>query len=157
MCGIAAHFNFRGPATPLNLQLIAHRGPDAAGEWISADQRFWLGNTRLAILDLSPAGAQPMVDSSTGNVIVVNGEIYNHRALRKELGDADWRGTSDTETLLLGYARWGHRLLDRLKGMFAFVIYDHAQAASFSWRATALASSHSITRWMQEVSVSPPR
>ena len=131
MCGIAAHFNFRGPATPLNLQLIAHRGPDAAGEWISADQRFWLGNTRLAILDLSPAGAQPMVDSSTGNVIVVNGEIYNHRALRKELGDADWRGTSDTETLLLGYARWGHRLLDRLKGMFAFVIYDHAHREFF--------------------------
>ena len=131
MCGIAAHFNFRSPATPLNLQLIAHRGPDATGEWISADQRFWLGNTRLAILDLSPAGAQPMVDSSTGNVIVVNGEIYNHRALRKELGDADWHGTSDTETLLLGYARWGHRLLDRLKGMFAFVIYDHAHCEFF--------------------------
>ena len=131
MCGIAAHFNFRGPATPLNLQLIAHRGPDAAGEWISADRRFWLGNTRLAILDLSPTGAQPMVDSATGNVIVVNGEIYNHRALRTELGDADWRGTSDTETLLLGYARWGRRLLDRLKGMFAFVIYDHARQEFF--------------------------
>ena len=131
MCGIAAHFNFRGPATPLNLQLLAHRGPDAAGEWISADRRFWLGNTRLAILDLSPTGAQPMVDSATGNVIVVNGEIYNHRALRTELGDADWRGTSDTETLLLGYARWGHQLLDRLKGMFAFVIYDHARQEFF--------------------------
>ena len=131
MCGIAAHFNFRGPATPLNLQLLAHRGPDAAGEWISADRRFWLGNTRLAILDLSPTGAQPMVDSATGNVIVVNGEIYNHRALRTDLGDADWRGTSDTETLLLGYARWGHQLLDRLKGMFAFVIYDHARQEFF--------------------------
>ena len=131
MCGIAAHFNFRGPATALNLQLIAHRGPDAAGEWISANRRFWLGNTRLAILDLSPAGAQPMVDSATGNVIVVNGEIYNHRALRTELGDADWRGTSDTETLLLGYARWGHRLLDRIKGMFAFVIYDYARQEFF--------------------------
>jgi asparagine synthase (glutamine-hydrolysing) len=131
MCGIAAHFNFRGPATPLNLQLLAHRGPDAAGEWISADHRFWLGNTRLAILDLSPTGGQPMIDSATGNVIVVNGEIYNHRALRTELGDADWRGTSDTETLLLGYARWGHRLLDRLKGMFAFVIYDHARQEFF--------------------------
>jgi asparagine synthase (glutamine-hydrolysing) len=131
MCGIAAHFNFRGPATPLNLQLIAHRGPDAAGEWVSADRRFWLGNTRLAVLDLSPAGAQPMVDSATGNVIVVNGEIYNHHALRTELGDVDWRGTSDTETLLLGYARWGHRLLDRLKGMFAFVIYDHARREFF--------------------------
>ena len=131
MCGIAAHLNFRGPAAPLNLQLIAHRGPDAAGEWISADRRFWLGNTRLAILDLSPAGTQPMVDSATGNVIVVNGEIYNHRALRTTIGDADWRGTSDTETLLLGYARWGHQLLDRLKGMFAFVIYDHARREFF--------------------------
>ena len=131
MCGIAAHFNFRGPATPLNLQLIAHRGPDAAGEWISADRHFWLGNTRLAILELSSAGAQPMVDSSTGNVIVVNGEIYNHRALRKELGDVNWRGTSDTETLLLGYARWGHRVLDRLKGMFAFIIYDYARREFF--------------------------
>ncbi len=131
MCGIAVHFNFRGPATPLNLQLIAHRGPDAAGEWISADRRFWFGHTRLAILDLSPTGAQPMVDSATSNVIVVNGEIYNHRELRAELGDMDWRGTSDTETLLLCYGRWGRRLLDRLKGMFAFVIYDHARRELF--------------------------
>jgi asparagine synthase (glutamine-hydrolysing) len=131
MCGIAAHFNFTGSASPLDLQLIAHRGPDGAGEWISADGRFWLGNTRLAILDLSPTGAQPMVDPATGNVIVVNGEIYNHRTLRAELGDAGWRGTSDTETLLLGYARWGREVLDRLKGMFAFVIYDHARQELF--------------------------
>jgi asparagine synthase (glutamine-hydrolysing) len=131
MCGIAAHFTFRAPARSLNLRLIAHRGPDAAEEWISADQRIWLGNTRLAILDLSPSGAQPMVDSATGNVIVVNGEIYNHRALRRELGDPGWRGTSDTETLLLGYARWGRRLLDRLKGMFALVLYDHARQELF--------------------------
>jgi asparagine synthase (glutamine-hydrolysing) len=131
MCGIAAHFNSAGPAEPLDLRLIAHRGPDAAGEWTSQDRRFWLGNTRLAILDLSPTGAQPMVDPPTGNVIVVNGEIYNHRALRAELGDADWRGTSDTETLLLSYARWGRQLLDRLKGMFAFAIYDHARQELF--------------------------
>ena len=131
MCGIAAHFSFTGSASPLDLQLIAHRGPDATGEWISAGGRFWLGNTRLAILDLSPAGGQPMVDPATGNVIVVNGEIYNHRTLRTELGDAGWRGTSDTETLLLGYARWGRQLLDRLKGMFAFVIYDHARQELF--------------------------
>jgi asparagine synthase (glutamine-hydrolysing) len=131
MCGIAAHFSFTGSASPLDLQLIAHRGPDATGEWTSAGGRFWLGNTRLAILDLSPAGGQPMVDPATGNVIVVNGEIYNHRTLRTELGDAGWRGTSDTETLLLGYARWGRQLLDRLKGMFAFVIYDHARQELF--------------------------
>jgi asparagine synthase (glutamine-hydrolysing) len=131
MCGIAAHLSFAGPAKRLDLQLIAHRGPDAAGEWTSPDGRFWLGNRRLAILDLSSTGAQPMVDPTTGNVIVVNGEIYNHRAVRLELSDADWRGTSDTETLLLGYARWGRALLDRLKGMFAFAIYDHARQELF--------------------------
>ncbi|HEX3817347.1 MAG TPA: asparagine synthetase B, partial [Chthoniobacterales bacterium] len=76
MCGIAAHFSFRGRASALDLQLIAQRGPDASGEWLSEDGRFWLGNTRLAILDLSPAGAQPMIDPATGNVLVVNGEIY---------------------------------------------------------------------------------
>ena len=131
MCGIAAHFSFTGSATPLDLQRLAHRGPDGLGEWTSPDGRFWLGNTRLAILDLSPAGAQPMIDPATGNVIVVNGEIYNHRALRAKLREADWRGTSDTETLLLGYARWGRQLLDRLKGMFAFVIYDQARQELF--------------------------
>ena len=130
MCGIAAHFSFAGPAKPLDLQLIAHRGPDAAGEWTSDDGRFWLGNTRLAILDLSPTGAQPMVDPVTGNVIVVNGEIYNHRALRTELGDADWRGTSDTETILRA-TPLGRQLLDRLKGMFAFAITDHARQELF--------------------------
>ncbi len=131
MCGIAAHLSFAGPARPLDLQLIAHRGPDAAGEWTSRDERLWLGNRRLAILDLSPTGEQPMIDPATGNVIVVNGEIYNHRALREELGDDNWRGTSDTETLLRGYARWGHELLERLKGMFAFVIYDHTRQELF--------------------------
>ncbi len=131
MCGIAAHFNFRAPAWPLDLGLIAHRGPDAAGEWLSPDGHFWLGIRRLAILDLSPTGAQPMADPATGNVIVVNGEIYNHRALRAELGEVKWRGTSDTETILIGYARWGRGLLDRLKGMFAFAIYDHARQEVF--------------------------
>ena len=132
MCGIAAHFSFAGQATPLDLQLIAHRGPDGTGDWLSEDGRCWLGNTRLAILDLSPTGAQPMIDPITNNVIVVNGEIYNHLAIRAELGKAvSWRGTSDTETLLHGYARWRDKLLERLKGMFAFVIYDHARQELF--------------------------
>ena len=101
MCGIAASIAFSGAATPLDLRRIHHRGPDSAGEWISPNGWCWLGNTRLAIMDLSPAGAQPMHDSATGNVIVVNGEIYNHRELRVELGpDVFWQGTSDTETLL---------------------------------------------------------
>src|SRR5688500_11544157 len=104
MCGIAVHFNSAGRATPLDLNLIRHRGPDSRGEWTSPEGRYWLGNTRLAIVDLSPTGAQPMADRDTGNVVAVNGEIYNHRAIREELGpDVVWRGTSDTETLLQGY------------------------------------------------------
>jgi asparagine synthase (glutamine-hydrolysing) len=132
MCGIAVHLSQSGPAKPLDLQLIRHRGPDSSGEWTSPDGRCWLGNTRLAIVDLSPSGAQPMTDPVTGNVIVVNAEIYNHRALRAQLGpNVDWKGTSDTETLLQGYARWGHDVLDHLKGMFAFAIYDAARDEIF--------------------------
>jgi asparagine synthase (glutamine-hydrolysing) len=132
MCGIAVHFNSSGGADRLELERIAHRGPDSSGEWTSPDGSCWLGSTRLAIVDLSPTGAQPMSDPQSGNVIVTNGEIYNHRALREQLGPAvQWRGTSDTETLLQGYARWGHGVLDRLKGMFAFAIYDHARQELF--------------------------
>ncbi|MDQ6656140.1 MAG: asparagine synthase (glutamine-hydrolyzing) [Verrucomicrobiota bacterium] len=132
MCGIAAHFTRRGDATPLDLRLIHHRGPDSSGEWRSESGAFWLGNTRLAIMDLSPCGAQPMRDPATGNVIVVNGEIYNHLTLREQLGpEVPWRGTSDTETLLQAYARWHHGMLERLKGMFAFAIYDHARQELF--------------------------
>jgi len=132
MCGIAVHLSSSSGATPLDLQLLTHRGPDSSGEWSSADGRLWLGCTRLAIVDLSPAGAQPMIDPDSGNVIVMNGEIYNHRALRDSLGrNVDWRGTSDTETLLRAYARWGHEVLDRIKGMFAFAIYDHRRQELF--------------------------
>lgn len=132
MCGIAAHFSSLGAATPLDLRLIHHRGPDSSGGWSSPDGCCWLGNTRLAIVDLSPTGAQPMTDPVTGNVIVVNGEIYNHRALREQLGsDVHWQGTSDTEALLQGYGRWGHELLGRIKGMFAFAIYDAKQREMF--------------------------
>ncbi|HEX8898128.1 MAG TPA: asparagine synthetase B, partial [Chthoniobacterales bacterium] len=132
MCGIAVHFNSLGRAVPLGLDLINHRGPDSRGEWRSPDERCWLGSTRLAIVDLSPTGAQPMTDPATGNVIVTNGEIYNHRAVREKLGpNVNWRGTSDTETLLVGYARWGRAVVDHLKGMFAFAIYDAARKELF--------------------------
>ena len=131
MCGIAIHLRTSGATTPLDLARLHHRGPDSSGEWISPDGRCWLGNTRLAIVDLSPTGAQPMTDPVTGNTIVVNGEIYNHRELRKQLGEVAWRGTSDTETLLQGYAHWGRAVLERLKGMFAFAIYDQARRELF--------------------------
>jgi asparagine synthase (glutamine-hydrolysing) len=132
MCGIAIHFNSLGRSAPLDLELIRHRGPDSRGEWRSPDERCWLGSTRLAIVDLSPTGAQPMTDPATGNVIVTNGEIYNHRAVREKLGpNVSWRGTSDTETLLVGYARWGRGVVDHVKGMFAFAIYDAARSELF--------------------------
>lgn len=125
MCGIAVHLSLDGPAQPLSLELVSHRGPDSSGEWFSPDGRCWLGATRLAIIDLSQSGAQPMGDPATGNVVVVNGEIYNHQTLRVRLGSGiNWRGTSDTETLLQGYARWGRDVVTHLKGMFAFAIYD---------------------------------
>src|SRR4030088_1756607 len=132
MCGIAVHLRASGQAERLDLELLTHRGPDSSGEWTSPDGRCWLGSTRLAIVDLSPTGAQPMTDAATGNVIVANGEIYNHRALRAQLGPGvKWKGTSDTETLLQGYARWGHEVLDHLKGMFAFAIYDAGREELF--------------------------
>ena len=93
MCGIGVHFNSLGQASPLDLGMIHHRGPDSRGEWRSPDGRCWLGATRLAIVDLSPTGAQPMTDSATGNVIVTNGEIYNHLTVREKLGRyVEWRG-----------------------------------------------------------------
>ena len=139
MCGIAAVFNTTGRADKLDLDRIAHRGPDGRGEWISPDGRIWLGHTRLAILDLSPAGAQPMHDEETGNVIIFNGEIYNHLKLRAEMKEAGvkWKGTSDTETLLAAYRVWGEGFTDRLRGMFAFIIFDKAKNRLFAGRGAA--------------------
>ena len=133
MCGIAGVFSFQAEVTPFDLAQISHRGPDSQGHWSSPNHRCWLGHTRLAILDLSPAGAQPMVDPVSGNVIVFNGEIYNHLALREELAalGATFTGTSDTETLLAAYRLWGESMLPRLKGMFAFAIYVQADDSLF--------------------------
>ena len=135
MCGIAAVISSGGRAQPLDLGCLRHRGPDAQGEWTSPDRKIWFGHTRLSIVDLSPKGAQPMHDPASGNVIIFNGEIYNHAKLREELrasgADVKWAGTSDTETLLVAYRVWGKAMLPRLKGMFAFVIYDAATQGLF--------------------------
>ncbi len=123
----------------MDLGCLRHRGPDAQGEWTSPDGKIWLGHTRLAIVDLSPTGAQPMHDPETGNVIIFNGEIYNHAKLREEMRGAQvkWAGTSDTETLLVAYRLWGKAMLCRLKGMFAFVIFDAATEGLFVARGPA--------------------
>lgn len=128
MCGI---FGILTPETRFSdssrfLALLRHRGPDRQGQWTSPDQSVWLGHTRLAILDLSEAGDQPMRDEATGNVLVLNGEIYNHLALRREIEalGITFRGHSDTETLLRGYGVWGPSIFPRLRGMFAAAIYE---------------------------------
>ena len=110
---------------------LRHRGPDDRGWQLIpthgiADGIVGLANTRLAILDLSPAGHQPMQDTETGNWIAFNGEIYNHLDLRKEIGTraGPWTSTSDTETVLRAYRLWGTSCVERLRGMFAFAIWD---------------------------------
>ena len=135
MCGIfgIAASNARVPVDVLTrgTESLAHRGPDDSGTAIVRDSipgavEIGLGSRRLAILDLSPLGHQPMHDSSTGNWIAYNGEIYNFRDVRAELerfGDR-FVGNSDTEVLLRAYAKWGEACLRKLRGMFALAIWD---------------------------------
>ncbi len=107
---------------------MPHRGPDDAGEWSDATGQAYLAHVRLAILDLSPAGHQPMTLTAGGATIIFNGEIYNFRELRTELtatGDV-FHTESDTEVLLLGCQRHGAAFVARLRGMFAFCYWDSA-------------------------------
>lgn len=116
-----------------------HRGPDDAGEWWSPDGRVGLGHRRLAIIDLSPAGHQPMQDETRELCIVFNGEIYNYIDLRSELAAKGIKFFShtDTEVILAAYREWGLDCLSRLNGMFAFAIYDMRQELLFIARDRA--------------------
>jgi asparagine synthase (glutamine-hydrolysing) len=135
VCGIAGIVAHRGIVAPDLLERmthsLAHRGPDDSGTVIVREEspepvEVGLGNRRLAILDLSPLGHQPMQDSETGNWIVYNGEIYNFREVRSNLeGEGvHFRSQSDTEVLLKAYGRWGEGCLTEFRGMFAFAIWD---------------------------------
>jgi asparagine synthase (glutamine-hydrolysing) len=112
---------------------MATRGPDGTGEWYSADGRLGLGHRRLSIIDLSDRAAQPMVSDDGRFVISYNGEIYNYRELRKRLTDrgAKFRTESDTEVLLQLFAERGERMLDELRGMYAFAIWDNLRRRMF--------------------------
>jgi len=134
MCGIfgIAARNAQIPAGLLErgTQSLAHRGPDDSGTILLRDgnqcTEIGLGNRRLAILDLSPLGHQPMRDPDNGNWIVYNGEIYNFREVRTELeaGGTRFVSHSDTEVILKSYARWGPSFLSKFRGMFAFALWD---------------------------------
>jgi len=131
MCGIAGILAGRRVDRTLAQRMIRaleHRGPDDEGLWVDEEAKIALGQRRLAIVDLSPQGHQPMVSHDGRWVLDYNGEIYNHAALRAELdemGPREWRGHSDTETLLEAIATWGlTRALQRSVGMFALALWD---------------------------------
>jgi asparagine synthase (glutamine-hydrolysing) len=138
MCGIAGFWSRRllaldeaAERARAMVEALVHRGPDAGGTWAGASARgvVALGHRRLAIIDLSPEGGQPMTSASGRWVLVYNGEIYNHARLREELERAGkaprWRGRSDTEVLLACVEAWGVRgALERSVGMFALALWD---------------------------------
>jgi asparagine synthase (glutamine-hydrolysing) len=130
MCGIVGQVFQEGRCNPETLRAMrdsmVHRGPDDAGEWYSSDFRVGLAHRRLAIIDLSHAGHQPMLDESGRFCIVFNGEIYNFKELRRELEGQGhiFRSESDTEVILASYREWGFECLQRFNGMFAFGLYD---------------------------------
>jgi asparagine synthase (glutamine-hydrolysing) len=118
---------------------MTHRGPDDAGEWWSADGRVGLAHRRLSIIDLSPAGHQPMHDAPGELSIVFNGEIYNFAELREELITLghNFRSHSDTEVILAAYREFGTECLSRLNGMFVFALFDARQQTMFLARDRA--------------------
>jgi asparagine synthase (glutamine-hydrolysing) len=141
MCGIAGFWVWElghraAEEAVLNrmADAIRHRGPDDGGVWRDASHGVGLAHRRLSILDVSPAGHQPMASASGRYVLAYNGEVYNHADLRRELEGANaapvWRGHSDTETLLAGFDAWGiERTIKRATGMFAFAVWDVQNAA----------------------------
>jgi asparagine synthase (glutamine-hydrolysing) len=135
MCGILGAFDPSGINVDPSrfsaaLERLRRRGPDDVGVW--KDSHVNLGHRRLAIVDLTSAGHQPMQSRDRRYVIVFNGEIYNHQDLRALLAPlGGWSGTSDTETLLEAYRTWGVACLQRLNGMFAFAIWDSQDKTLF--------------------------
>ena len=134
MCRIVGIVNFADKLSselePVILEMrdsLSHGGPDDAGLFISQDRKVALGHRRLSIIDLSPQAHQPMSNKEQNIWITYNGEIYNFRELRNDLikSGYDFKSKSDTEILIYGYQEWGiEKLLSRLRGMFAFAIYD---------------------------------
>jgi asparagine synthase (glutamine-hydrolysing) len=132
MCGIAGIMFHRGSGLDRIVSdmtgMIRYRGPDNSGVWGDSNYGLALGHARLSILDLSPAGHQPMESASGRYIIVFNGEIYNHLELRGQLAGLSWRGHSDTETLLAAFETWGvNKALQATVGMFALALWDRVE------------------------------
>lgn len=139
MCGIAGAIDLKGERIPalagrlgVMRDLIRHRGPDGEMDWLHESEHVGFAHTRLAIIDLC-TGDQPMTDGR-GNWVVYNGEIYNYRELRVELGVDRFKTTSDTEVILEAYRAWGADCVNHFRGMFAFALWDEARATLFCAR-----------------------
>jgi asparagine synthase (glutamine-hydrolysing) len=134
MCGIAGFSGRFDEALLVRMNAaLAHRGPDDAGTRIDPDAGVGLAHRRLSIIDLSPRGRQPMTDATGTATIVYNGELYNYRALRRELVEDGFafRSDCDTEVLLNLYLRDGDKMMERLNGIYAFAIHDHRDDSLF--------------------------
>ena len=135
MCGIAGIFGWKGTPEEARERVnrmndrMAHRGPDDQG--VFAEENIALGHRRLAILDLSPAGHQPMYSADNDLVIVFNGEIYNFREVRELIPEVQFKTESDTEVILAAYKKWGKECVHRFNGMFAIAIWDRKQKELF--------------------------
>lgn len=136
MCGITGYINLnQAPASPVILQkmtdAIKHRGPDGEGHWI--EDNVAIGHRRLSIIDLSPAGHQPMISSDHRYILTYNGEIYNYREIRTELEAAGYwfRSKTDSEVVLYAYSHWGKDALMKFNGMFALAIWDRKEKSLF--------------------------
>jgi asparagine synthase (glutamine-hydrolysing) len=140
MCGIAGIYAYGSNAKPVDAgelesirDFMVHRGPDGSGILLSPDRRIGLAHRRLSIIDIGDGGRQPMLLENSGTAIVFNGEIYNYRELRQQLEQHGrvFRSNSDTEVLLHCYEEFGPRMVDYLRGMYAFAIWDPHRGGVF--------------------------
>lgn len=138
MCGLTSIFAYGAGAPPVDcdalhrsMDAMSSRGPDGSGTWVSVDRTIGFGHRRLAIIDLSPSGAQPMTTSDGLLRVVLNGEIYNYQELRRDLQQSghQFASNSDTEVLLLLYRKYGENMVSQLRGMYAFALWDTSKGS----------------------------
>src|SRR5436190_24095077 len=137
MCGIAGQIKFNGKVAEQNCiamaDAIRHRGPDGGGIYLNESNTVGLSHRRLSFLDLTEAGKQPMTNEDGSLWIAYNGEIYNYIELRKQLEQSghQFHSHTDTEVILHGYEEWGYDVVNHLKGMFAFGLWDERKKQLF--------------------------
>ena len=159
MCGIAGFAGIGAYDDVVRMtHALAHRGPDGDGVYVDDAQRVFLGHRRLAIIDIA-GGAQPMANDTGTTTVVFNGEIYNHRSLRRELvalGQRFRSDHSDTEVVIRGYDQWGEAVVENSRACSPSPSTT-LLVGSFSWRATALARSRFFTPIVASILPLPPK